>query len=261
MQFSMIIKKSPAEIEAMKEAGRISAKVLREVGARVQPGISTLELDRFAETLIRLEGGVPAFKGYGGFPGSLCTSVNDQIVHGIPSERVILQEGDILSIDTGAIVDGWYGDNAWTYAVGKISPERQHLLDITEKCMWAGLSAARPGNRLGDIGAAVQEVAEAQGYGVVREYVGHGIGRNMHEDPNVPNYGARHTGIELEPGMVLAIEPMINTGSYKTRQMPDGWLVCTADGSLSAHFEKMVAITEDGPVVLTTEPDHERPVN
>ena len=152
----MILKKSPAEIEAMKEAGRISAKVLREVGKRIQPGVSTLELDHFAETLIRLEGGIPAFKGYGGFPGTICASVNEQIVHGIPSAGVILKEGDIISIDTGAIVDGWYGDNAWTYAVGKISPEKQRLLEVTEKCMWAALDAARPGNRLGDIGAACQ---------------------------------------------------------------------------------------------------------
>ncbi|MEG0324724.1 MAG: type I methionyl aminopeptidase [Raoultibacter sp.] len=256
----MIIKKSPAEIEAMKEAGRVSAKVLREVGARVQPGVSTLELDRFVETLIRLEGAVPAFKGYGGFPGCICASVNEQIVHGIPSADVILREGDILSIDTGAIVDGWVGDNAWTYPVGKISEEKKKLLETTEKCMWAGLDAARPGNRLGDIGAAVQEIAEAEGYGVVREYVGHGIGRDMHEDPNVPNYGRRHTGILLEPGMVFAIEPMINLGTYKTKQMPDGWLVVTRDGLPSAHFEKTVAITEDGPVVLTTEEGHKRPV-
>lgn len=256
----MIIKKSPAEIEAMKEAGRISAKVLREVGKRVRPGVSTLELDEFVETLIRLEGAIPAFKGYGGFPGSICASLNEQIVHGIPSASVILQDGDIISIDTGAIVDGWVGDNAWTYAVGKISPEKQHLLDTTEKCMWAGLDAARPGNRLGDIGAAVQEIAEAEGFGVVREYVGHGIGRSMHEDPNVPNFGHRHTGIELEPGMVLAIEPMINIGTYKTRQMSDGWLVCTRDSKPSAHFEKTVAITEDGPLILTTEEGHRRPV-
>ncbi|MCL2825787.1 MAG: type I methionyl aminopeptidase [Eggerthellaceae bacterium] len=256
----MIIKKSPAEIEAMKEAGRISAKVLREVGARVRPGVSTLELDEFAETLIRLEGGIPAFKGYQGFPGTICASVNEQIVHGIPSASVILQEGDILSVDTGAIVDGWVGDNAWTYAVGKISPEKQLLLDTTEKCMWAGLDAARPGNRLGDIGAAVQAIAEAQGYGVVREYVGHGIGRNMHEDPNVPNYGKRHSGTKLEAGMVLAIEPMINIGTYRTKQMPDGWLVVTQDGSPSAHFEKTVAITAGGPLVLTTEEGHTRPV-
>ena len=172
----MIIRKSPAEIEAMKEAGRVSAKVLREVGAQVRPGVSTLELDELAEALIRAEGGVPAFKGYGGFPGSICASVNEQIVHGIPSRSVVLKEGDIISIDTGAIVDGWVGDNAWTYAVGKISPEKKRLLDVTERCMWAGLDAARPGNRLGDIGHAVQSVAEEAGYGVVREYVGHGIG-------------------------------------------------------------------------------------
>ncbi len=255
-----VIIKSAAQIEAMKEAGRISAKVLREVGKRVQPGVSTLELDEFAETLIRLEGGIPAFKGYGGFPGSICASVNEQIVHGIPSPHVILQEGDILSVDTGAIVDGWVGDNAWTYPVGKISEEKQRLLDITEKCMWAGLDAARPGNHLGDIGHAVQSIAEEAGYGVVREYVGHGIGRDMHEDPNVPNYGRPHSGLKLEVGMVLAIEPMINIGTYKTRQMPDGWLVCTRDGKPSAHFEKTVAITEDGPLILTTEPGFTRPV-
>lgn len=252
--------KSPSEIEAMKEAGRISALVLRKVGALIQPGISTLELDSVAESIIRLEGGIPAFKGLYGFPGSICASVNEQIVHGIPKASVVLQEGDIVSIDTGATVDGWVGDNAWTYPCGKISDEKKRLLEVTEKCMWAGLSAARDGNRLGDIGAAVQEIAEAAGYGVVREYVGHGIGRVMHEDPNVPNYGRRHTGIPLKTGMVLAIEPMINMGTYKTRQGDDGWLVTTRDGKPSAHFEKTVAITEDGPVIITTEPDHERPV-
>lgn len=256
----MIIKKSPAEIEAMKEAGRISAKVLREAGRLVEPGISTLEIDSFVERMIRLEGGIPAFKGLYGFPASICASVNDQIVHGIPSANVILREGDILSIDTGATVDGWVGDNAWTYPCGKIAPEVQHLLDVTEKCMWAGLDAARPGNRLGDIGYAVQSLAEAEGYGVVREYVGHGVGRVMHEDPNVPNYGRKHTGIPLEVGMVLAIEPMINMGTHKTKQMADGWTVVTRDRKPSAHFEKMVAITEDGPVIITTEPDHKRPV-
>lgn len=256
----MIIRKSPAEIEAMREAGRVSAKVLREVGALVKPGVTTAELDEFAETLIRLEGGTPAFKGYGGFPGSICASVNDQIVHGIPSKKVVLREGDIISIDTGAIVDGWVGDNAWTYAVGKVSPEKRRLLEVTEQCLWAGLGAARPGNRLGDIGHAVQSVAEAAGFGVVREYVGHGIGRDMHEDPNVPNYGRKHTGVRLEPGMVLAIEPMVNAGTHKTRQMPDGWLVCTRDGRPSAHFEKTVAITEDGPLILTAEEGRRRPV-
>lgn len=256
----MIIKKSKDEIEAMKEAGRLSAKVLRLVGEAVRPGVSTLELDELAESIIRAEGGIPAFKGYGGFPGSICASVNDQIVHGIPSASVVLQAGDIISIDTGAIVDGWVGDNAWTYAVGAISPEKKRLLEVTEKSMWAGLEAARPGNRLGDIGHAVQSIAEAAGFGVVREYVGHGIGRDMHEDPNVPNYGRRHTGLKLEAGMVLAIEPMVNVGTHKTRQMPDGWLVCTRDGKPSAHFEKTVAITEDGPLILTTEEGHPRPV-
>ena len=255
-----VIKKSPAQIEAMKEAGRISAKVLREVGRKIEPGISTLELDNIAETIIRLEGGIPAFKGYGGFPGSICASINEEIVHGIPSATRILHEGDIISIDTGAIVDGWVGDNAWTYAVGKISEEKQRLLDVTEKCMWAALDAARVGNRLGDIGAACQEIAEAAGYGVVREYVGHGIGHDMHEDPNVPNWGRKHTGLKLEAGMVLAIEPMINMGTRKVLQGKDGWLVSTRDGKPSAHFEKMVAITEDGPVIITTEPDHKRPL-
>lgn len=256
----MIIKKSAAEIEAMKEAGRISAKVLRMAGRLVEPGISTLEIDSFVERMIRMEGGIPAFKGLYGFPGSICASVNDQIVHGIPSANVILREGDILSIDTGATVDGWVGDNAWTYPVGKVAPEVQKLLDVTEKCMWAGLDAARVGNRLGDIGYAVQSIAEAEGFGVVREYVGHGIGRVMHEDPNVPNYGRKHTGIVLEAGMVLAIEPMINLGTHKTKQMPDGWTVVTRDRKPSAHFEKTVAITEDGPVIITTEPNFKRPV-
>jgi methionyl aminopeptidase len=257
----MIIKKTKAEIEAMKEAGRVSAKVLREVGARIQPGVSTLELDRYAEMLIRLEGGVPAFKGYGGFPGSICASINEQIVHGIPSDKIILQEGDIISIDTGAIIDGWVGDNAWTFPVGKISPEKQALLDTTEECMWAALDAARAGNHLGDIGHACQQIAEARGYGVVREYVGHGIGHAMHEDPNVPNYGRPHHGVGLEEGMVLAIEPMINMGTFKTKQGDDGWLVVTRDGRPSAHFEKTVAVIDGDPIVLTTEPDHRRPVN
>ena len=256
-----IIKKSATEIEAMKEAGRLSAYVLRKVGEAVRPGVSTLELDELCEEIIRSEGGIPAFKGLYGFPGSMCASVNDRIVHGIPSSKVILQEGDILSVDTGATVDGWVGDNAWTFPVGKVSPEVQKLLDTTEKCMWAGLSAARVGNRLGDIGHAVQSLAEAQGYGVVREYVGHGVGRVMHEDPNVPNYGRPHTGIELEVGMVLAIEPMINMGTRKCRVSRDGWTVTTRDHKPSAHFEKMVAITEKGPEIITTEPGYKRPVS
>ena len=255
-----VILKSPAEIEAMKEAGRISAKVLREVGARVQPGISTLELDAIAERLIRLEGGVPAFKGLYGFPGSICASKNHAIVHGIPSATEILQEGDIISIDIGATVDGWAGDNAWTFAVGKVSPDKARLLKVTEECLWAGISAARPGNRIGYIGHAVQAVAKRAGLGVVRDYTGHGIGRSMHEDPLVPNFGLRHTGLKLEPGMVLAIEPMITLGTHKTHVMRDGWLVVTQDGKPAAHFEKTVAITDDGPVLVSVEPDRERPL-
>ena len=256
----MIELKSPAQIEAMKEAGRISAKVLRLVGAAVEPGISTAELDAMAERLFKAEGAKPGFKGYGGFPGSICASVNEQIVHGIPSKKKILREGDIISIDTGALLDGWYGDNAWTYPVGQVTPEVQMLLDVTEQSMWNGLAAAQPGGHLGDIGAAVERLANKHHLGVVRELVGHGIGRDMHEEPNVPNYGLKRFGRKLQVGMCLAIEPMFNLGTRKIRYWDDGWLITTQDGKWSAHFEKSVAITEDGPVILTTEPDHERPV-
>ena len=256
----MIFKKNEKQIEAMKKAGELSARVLREISYIIKPGVSTLEIDELAESIIRLAGGVPAFKGLYGFPGTICASINNEIVHGIPSKKVILKEGDILSVDTGAIVDGWYGDNAWTYPVGKISSDKKRLLEATEKSMWAGLDAARVGNTLGDIGHAVQVVAESYGLGIVREYTGHGIGRSLHEDPNVPNYGQAHTGIKLQEGMVLAIEPMLNMGTHKTIQGDDGWLVMTADGKDSAHFEKTVAITKDGPLVLTTEEQHKRPV-
>lgn len=255
-----VILKSVDEIEAMKRAGQLSAAVLREVGARCVPGVTTLELDEFAESYIRSHGGIPTFKGYGGFPGSICASVNEQIVHGIPSSKVRLKQGDIISIDTGATVDGWAGDNAWTYAVGAVNSDVRRLLDVTEKCLWAGVSAARPGNRLGDIGHAVQTVAKREGFGVVRDYTGHGIGRDMHEEPNVPNYGIKHTGMKLEVGMVLAIEPMITMGTHKTHVMQDGWLVVTRDGKPAAHFEKTVAITADGPVLVSTEPGRDRPL-
>ncbi len=257
----MIIYKTPKQIREMKKAGELSAYVLREVGAAVEPGISTWELDRLAEKTIRANGGKPAFKGYGGFPGSICASINDEIVHGIPSKERILQEGDIISIDTGAIVNGWVGDNAWTFPVGEISPKKQHLLEVTEASMWAGIEAAIVGNHLGDVGYAIQHVAEAAGCGVVRDYVGHGVGRNMHEEPDVPNYGKRRRGLELSPGLVIAIEPMVNMGTRRTKRMRDGWLVCTHDHKPSAHFEKTIAVTEDGPVLLTVEPDHIRPVN
>ena len=211
-----IIIKTPGEVEAMKAAGRLSAMVLREVGAHCKPGVSTLELDEIAETFIREHGGVPAFKGYGGFPGSICASVNEQIIHGIPSKDVVLQGGDIISIDTGAIVDGWVGDNAWTFAVGTVSPQKKRLLEVGEKCMWAGIEAAQVGNRLGDVGHAIQSVAEAAGYGVVREYVGHGIGRSMHEEPNVPNYGTTGTGETYNVGWKISpdIDDMRDYYSY-----------------------------------------------
>lgn len=245
--------KSAAEIEAMREAGRVSAKVLRMVGDIIRPGISTLELDAYVENLIRLEGGVPSFKGLYGFPGSICVSLNDMVVHGIPSKDVVLQSGDIVSIDTGATIDGWVGDNAFTYAVGKVDAEKELLLKVTEECMWLGIEAAVAGNTLGDIGHAVQHHAEAHGFGVVREYVGHGVGRVMHEPPNVPNYGKRGKGMRLEPGLVIAIEPMINAGTHRVHTIDDGWGVVTDDGKPSAHFEKTIAITEDGPLVITAE--------
>jgi methionyl aminopeptidase len=252
--------KSPADIEAMKEAGRVSALALRMVGRAVRPGVSTAELDTIAEETIRGEGGMPAFKGYCGFPASICASVNSQIVHGIPSKKIILKEGDIISVDTGAVVNGWVGDNAWTFPVGEVSLQVQRLLEVGEASLWEGIEQACVGKRLGDIGYAVQATAEQAGFSVVREYVGHGVGHVMHEDPNVPNYGRRHTGLKLVAGMVLAIEPMINMGTRKTLKGNDGWEVRTRDGLPSVHFEKTVAITPEGPVLLTVEPDHVRPV-
>lgn len=236
----------------MREAGRIAARALRLVGEAVRPGITTGELDRLAEEIIRDAGALPAFKGYHGFPATLCTSVNEQIVHGIPGRRR-LNEGEILSVDVGSILDGYYGDTAATFPVGEIDAEAARLLRVTRESLAAGIDACRSGNHLGDIGAAVQSVAEAEGFAVVREYVGHGIGRAMHEDPNVPNFGIPGQGVALKDGMVLAIEPMVNAGSWQTVALNDGWTVVTADGSLSAHFEHTVAITGKGPVVLTHE--------
>ena len=249
----MIVRKSAAEIEIMREAGRVSARALRLVGDAVRPGITTGELDDIAETAIREDGGVPAFKGYHGFPKTLCTSINCQVVHGIPSEMVKLKEGDIISVDVGAIVNGYYGDNAYTFPVGRVSDEATRLLATTKASLEAGIAQTREGNHLFDIGAAVQRVAEDAGFAVVREYVGHGIGQNMHEDPNVPNYGIAGKGPRLEVGMVVAIEPMVNAGTASVDSLPDGWTVVTHDGMLSAHFEHTVAITPEGPVVLTVE--------
>ena len=249
----VIVRKSKAEIEIMREAGRVRARALRLVGEAVAPGVTTAELDDIAEAAIRADGGVPAFKGYHGFPKTLCTSINCQVVHGIPSEMIKLREGDIISVDVGAIVNGYYGDNAYTFPVGTVSDEATRLLSATKASLDAGIDQARTGHHLFDIGAAVQVVAEEAGFAVVREYVGHGIGQNMHEDPNVPNYGTPGKGPRLEVGMVLAIEPMVNAGGAGVDALADGWTVVTRDGRLSAHFEHTVAITADGPLVLTVE--------
>lgn len=247
------ILKTKEEIEAFKEAGRVSAKVLRLAGEIIRPGISTWEIDQYIEELIRLEGAVPSFKGLYGFPGSACISLNDMVVHGIPSKDVILKDGDIVSIDTGATVNTWVGDNAYTYAVGNIDEGTKELLEVTEQCMWAGINAAQAGNKLGDIGHAIQSLAESHGFGVLREYVGHGVGHVMHEPPNVPNYGKPGKGMRLEPGLVIAIEPMITYGSYHVHTIEDDWGVVTNDGSNAAHFEKTIAVTENGPVLITNE--------
>ena len=247
----MIKIKTPSQIEEMKVAGSLSKAALRHAGSLVRPGVTTLEIDRAVEGFIRLHGAVPTFKGYGGFPGSICSSVNEQVVHGIPSALVTLQEGDVISIDTGATKDGWVGDNAWTFFVGEITEERRALCEVTRDCLKAGIEAAVPGNHVGDIGVAVQTLAEANGYGVVREYVGHGVGRVMHEDPSVPNYGRKGHGPKLQVGMVIAIEPMITEGGYRCKTLGNGWTVVTVDGSCAAHYENTIAITKDGPVILT----------
>jgi methionyl aminopeptidase len=249
----MIKLKSPSDIEGMKRCGALSKQVLRLAGAMVRPGVSTLEIDKFCEDFIRMHGGVPAFKGYHGFPGTICASVNSEVVHGIPSAERVLKEGDVISIDTGATVDGWVGDNAWTFAVGHVTDEVKGLLQVTRDCLALAIEQAVPGNHLGDIGYAVQSYAERHGYGVIREYVGHGIGRVMHEEPNVPNYGRKGHGVKLEVGMCLAIEPMITMGRRHVHTLANDWTVVTNDGGYAAHFENTVAITADGPVITTAE--------
>ena len=246
----MIVIKTPQEIEEFKVAGSLSKAVLRRAGRIVRPGVTTREIDQVVESFIRLHGAVPGFKGLYGFPASICASVNEEIVHGIPSERV-LEDGDVISIDTGATVGGWVGDNAWTFYVGNPSREVKALCEVTLDCLKAGIEQAVPGNHIGDIGHAVQTLAERHGYGVVREYVGHGVGRVMHEDPNVPNFGKKGRGVKLQAGMVIAIEPMITLGTYKNHTLANGWTVVTNDGKPAAHYENTVAITKDGPVILT----------
>ncbi|MBO8126502.1 MAG: type I methionyl aminopeptidase [Firmicutes bacterium] len=246
----MIVLKSERELAKMREAGALTAKVLQEVAAMVKPGVKTRELDRKAEELVARYGVKAAFKGYRGYPASICVSVNEEVVHGIPGDRV-LQEGDIVSLDFGVIYEGFYGDSAVTVPVGEISSEAQKLLKVTKEALEKGISQAQIGNRLSDISHAVQTHVEENGFAVVREYVGHGIGREMHEAPPVPNFGLPNRGPRLKVGMTLAIEPMVNVCTWEVKSLADGWTVVTKDGSLSAHFEHTVAITEDGPEILT----------
>jgi methionyl aminopeptidase len=246
----MIFLKSPSELEALDRANRVVHTVLRTVRAAAAPGVSTLELDELAEETIRQHGGTPAFKGYRGFPATLCTSMNDVIVHGIPSRSARLAEGDLLSVDCGVLLDGYYGDAATTFGIGKVATAAQRLMDTARSCLDDGVAAVGPGGRLGDVGAAVQARAEAAGFGVVREFVGHGIGRSLHEDPQVPNYGLPGHGQVMKPGLVIAIEPMITAGGWRVRVDADGWTARTEDGKLAAHFEYSVAVTADGRRVL-----------
>ncbi|MGD9252350.1 MAG: type I methionyl aminopeptidase [Holophagae bacterium] len=249
----MICLKSQRELETMDRANRLVHQVLRAVQDVAAPGVSTKELDELAEDMIRSDGGVPAFKGYRGFPATLCTSVNDVIVHGIPSSAVRFKEGDLVSVDCGVLLDGFYGDSAVSFGIGGMSDEANRLIDITHECLQDAVAAARPDGRLGDIGAAVQRRAEQAGFGVVREFVGHGIGRALHEEPQVPNYGKAGHGQRLKPGLVIAIEPMITGGSWRVSLDDDGWTARTEDGRLAAHFEYSVAVTADGPRVLGLE--------
>jgi methionyl aminopeptidase len=246
-----IVCKSAGEIEKMRRSGRMVRQVLDILKTIVAPGLSTMDLERAAEKKIRDLGAKPAFKGYYDYPCVLCTSINQEVVHGIPSESRKLVEGDIVSIDCGVVLDGYYGDSAVTVPVGSISDEVRTLVEVTEQSLHKGIEAARAGNRLGDIGAAVQEFVEAAGFSVVREFVGHGIGTKLHEDPQVPNYGIRDHGLKLREGMVIAIEPMVNAGGASVRVLDDKWTAVTQDGKPSAHFEHCVAITKDGPVILT----------
>jgi len=246
----MVILKQQSEIEKIRASNGIVAEILAELREKVQEGVTTLDLDRISEELVLKKGAKPAFKGYRGYPFSLCASINEQVIHGLPSQRV-LTEGDIVGLDFGVYYHGYYGDAALTVPVGKISKEASMLLKATEESLDLAIQKATVGNRLGDISAAVQNHVEAVGFSVVRDFVGHGIGRNLHEDPQIPNYGIKGRGVALKAGMVLAIEPMVNAGTYKVRMLTDGWTAVTADGRLSAHFEHTIAITDHGPEILS----------
>jgi methionyl aminopeptidase len=251
----VVTRKSKAEIQKMRDAGRIVAEVLALVEAELKPGVTTAHLDRLAERHIRGSGAVPSFKGYGmpdnPFPASLCISIDDEVVHGIPGERVI-REGQVVGVDAGAILDGWHGDAARTFVVGDARPAVTQLVEATRGALLAGIAAARPGNRIGDISAAIEDVGRPYGYGIVRQFVGHGIGTEMHQDPQVPNYRTGARGMELQPGICLAIEPMFTLGGSDVAIQPDGWTVVTRDRSIAAHFEHTIAVTENGPEILTT---------
>lgn len=247
----MIILKSSNEIVSIRRACKIVAKVLDELRSYVKEGLTTKKIEQYIENLIYKMGGTPAFKGYRGYPASACISVNSQVVHGIPSDKVIIKEGDIVSVDVGVIFDGFYGDGAYTYPVGEISEQARKLLRVTEESLYRGIERAVPGNHIGDISEAIQSFVESNGFSVVRSFVGHGIGRQLHEDPQVPNFGKRGTGPKLKKGMTLAIEPMVNAGSFEVEILSDGWTAVTKDGSLSAHFEHTVLVTESEPEILT----------
>lgn len=247
----MIPVKTTAEIEKMRKACKISAGALQAGGAAVKPGATTADIDKAVYDYIVSHGARPNFKGYHGFPGSACVSLNDVVIHGIPSKEIVLKDGDIVSVDTGAVLDGFHGDNAFTFCCGQVAPEAKHLLDVTEASLYKAIEVAVPGNRIGDIGHAVQSFVEAEGYSVVRAFVGHGIGRELHEEPEVPNFGRAGHGVRLVPGMTLAIEPMINQFGFDVFILDDGWTVKTRDGGLTAHFEHTILITKDGPVILT----------
>lgn len=246
----MIICKTPREIEIMRDAGKIVALTHQELKKHIQPGITTKDLDSIAEKFIRQHDAYPSFKGYNGFAGSICASVNEELVHGIPGKRV-LKAGDIISLDIGALYNGYHGDSAWTYAVGEIDHETQTLLDVTEKSLYLGLDEAKPDMRLSNISHAIQQYVESKGFSIVREYVGHGIGQDLHEDPQVPHYGPPNKGPRLKPGMVICVEPMVNAGSRYVKTLQDNWTVVTLDGKMCAHFEHTIAITETGYEILT----------
>lgn len=242
--------KTPAEIEKMRTAGKLLRQVFNEVARMVSPGVTTADLDRRARSLIEGAGARPAFLGYHGFPGTLCTSVNEEVVHGIPSDRELL-DGDIVSVDCGLVLDGFYSDTATTFGVGDITPKARQLLEVTEQSLYKAIEQMHVGTRIGTVSNAVQKHAESHGFSIVRDYTGHGIGRAMHEAPQIPNFGRPDTGFKLQAGLVIAVEPMVNVGTWQTVTLADGWTVITADDSLSAHFEHTIAITEDGPQILT----------